>query len=469
MRCFSRMLISRSVTVAGVIVTARGRPIRIDLCGIAVVRWNSSEEGNNDLDPDEVRRDNKEQYFLKKITLLEKEGSFVDKDPVLTAGEYTFDFECKLPQELPSSFEGRHGQVRYLARACIERNWKSNVVTKKAFTILNGLDLNFIPEAASRIEICKYKTVGTCCISGSVTIDWMVERSGYVPGESIIVHGEVQNECRSPVVYCKTILYMIIDYKSTKRRKRERREIAVAKQDETPPGEVSVWHDRLHIPPLPPTGISRSKLIDINYELQFTALIEGAPGPIVYTKDIYIGTVPMCQREMRSCIAGMYNQPYTPSVENLDHFSGVSASQVSLTQIVATGCAIEPKTRPTAPSLATLERGLDSVVMTDPDPSVNHRPPPFAPGHGDVFMSPVGDVTSPHEGPSVSPTPATDPSTDLGSNAQSQCDATDEDPTYESGMFEPVSIREVADDAESLRGEFTYAPVYPYFNTVHRP
>lgn len=105
---------------------------------------------------------------------------------------------------------------------------------------------------------------------------------------------------------------------------------------------------------------------------------------------------------------------------------------MSLTQIVATGCAIEPKTRPTAPSLATLERGLDSVVMTDPDPSVNHRPPPFAPGHGDVFMSPGGDTTSPHEGPSISPTPATDPTTDpamdpatdLAANAQSQCDAT---------------------------------------------
>lgn len=51
--------------------------------------------------------------------------------------------------------------------------------------------------------------MGTCCVSGSVTIDWMVERSGYVPGESIIVHGEVQNECRVPVVYCKTILYMV--------------------------------------------------------------------------------------------------------------------------------------------------------------------------------------------------------------------------------------------------------------------
>ena len=63
-------------------------------------------------------------------------------------------------------------------------------------------------------------------------------------------------------------LAQIIDYKGTKRRKRERREITVVKQEETPPGDVSVWHDRLHIPPLPPTGISRSKLIDINYELQ---------------------------------------------------------------------------------------------------------------------------------------------------------------------------------------------------------
>ena len=88
---------------------------------------------------------------------------------------------------------------------------------------------------------------------------------------------------------------------------------------------------------------------------QFTALIEGAPGPIVYTKDIYIGTVPMCKREMRSCIAGMYNQPYTESVENLTHFSGVSASQVSQSAAtrgsnheVAPECCIEQACDPNA-------------------------------------------------------------------------------------------------------------------------
>ena len=106
--------------------------------------------------------------FRSAVVCSVAEGSFVDKDPVLLAGEYTFDFECKLPQELPSSFEGRHGQVRYLARACIERNWKSNVVTKKAFTILNGLDLNFIPEAAvsmSAFVVCSKVHIGRFVVS----------------------------------------------------------------------------------------------------------------------------------------------------------------------------------------------------------------------------------------------------------------------------------------------------------------
>ena len=83
-------------------------------------------------------------------------GGFLDKDPVLPAGEHTFPFECKLPQQLPSSFEGKFGQIRYLARATIERAWKSSVVTRKAFTVLSGLDLNFIPEAAVSKSFCLF-------------------------------------------------------------------------------------------------------------------------------------------------------------------------------------------------------------------------------------------------------------------------------------------------------------------------
>ena len=109
---------------------------------------------------------------------------------------------------------------------------------------------------------------------------------------------------------------------------------------------------------------STSSIYQIYFELQFKALIEGAQTPIVFTKELYIGTVPMSRKEMKSCMAGMFNQPYAESVEALDVRS--STSQASLTQIIAAASAESPKAQPTAPSLDTMER-----VDMRQDPSVS--------------------------------------------------------------------------------------------------
>ena len=60
----------------------------------------------------------------------------------------------------------------------------------------------------------------------------------------------------------------VVDYKSKKRKRRERRLIGAVDKGETLPGDVTVWQETLHIPPIPPTGLCRCRLIDINYELQ---------------------------------------------------------------------------------------------------------------------------------------------------------------------------------------------------------
>ncbi len=61
-----------------------------------------------------------------------------------------------------------------------------------------------------RIELCKFKDVGGwCCGAGSVTIDWTVERSGFVPGEEILVNGAIQNESREAVATSKVALNMV--------------------------------------------------------------------------------------------------------------------------------------------------------------------------------------------------------------------------------------------------------------------
>ena len=43
----------------------------------------------------------------------------------------------------------------------------------------------------------------------------------------------------------------------------------------------------------------------------------------------------MSRREMKSCIAGMFNQPYVESIENLAYTQPKSKSQLSLTHIIA--------------------------------------------------------------------------------------------------------------------------------------
>ena len=63
----------------------------------------------------------------------------------LAPGAYEYPFEFLLLPDLPSSFEGEFGYVRYTAQATIDRPWKFDHVTKEAFTVIAFLDLNHEP------------------------------------------------------------------------------------------------------------------------------------------------------------------------------------------------------------------------------------------------------------------------------------------------------------------------------------
>ncbi|XP_025115473.1 arrestin domain-containing protein 2-like isoform X2 [Pomacea canaliculata] len=63
------------------------------------------------------------------------------------AGDHSYTFCLQLPSTLPSSFEGRRGYVRYFCKASINRPWKFDEHTKRAFTVIHHLDLNVVPTA----------------------------------------------------------------------------------------------------------------------------------------------------------------------------------------------------------------------------------------------------------------------------------------------------------------------------------
>lgn len=72
---------------------------------------------------------------------------------ILKPGLHTFPFSFVLPLEIPSSFEGEHGHVRYIAKGTIDRSWSFNDHTKRAFTVIGLLDLNKLPLAD--VSSCK--------------------------------------------------------------------------------------------------------------------------------------------------------------------------------------------------------------------------------------------------------------------------------------------------------------------------
>ena len=100
--------------------------------------------------------------------------------------------------------------------------------------------------------------------------------------------------------------------------------------------------------------------------LQFTASFEGKYSPVCYTKEIFIGTVPVCRKEMKSCIAGMFNQPYRDSLEFLGPGLTSNTSAVSLTQIIAAASITGPRPDPTAPTLSTLDQLDNGGRITAP-------------------------------------------------------------------------------------------------------
>ena len=61
------------------------------------------------------------------------------------AGQRLYPFSFQLPPNLPSSYEGGIGFVRYLATCNVDVPWGFDIDTKRMFTVSSVFDLNTIP------------------------------------------------------------------------------------------------------------------------------------------------------------------------------------------------------------------------------------------------------------------------------------------------------------------------------------
>ncbi len=153
------------------------RAIKLQFKGRSVWLGDSKKEG-------EVEK----VFFNRDIVLM-------DRPPGKTAGEFNWEmglhslpFECPLPKSCETSYEGVHAFVRYFCRATIVEladGKEKSCSTKVPFTIIGPPTQNLDPDPRPVGASESVALSGCCCMRGKVTAELTLQKSSFVPGETI--------------------------------------------------------------------------------------------------------------------------------------------------------------------------------------------------------------------------------------------------------------------------------------------
>ncbi|GJQ81950.1 hypothetical protein Trydic_g20415 [Trypoxylus dichotomus] len=288
-------------TVCGRVELALDRPkklrgIYLELRGAARVRWTETETRhvNGKSESHTVAYYAEEEYFKMKLYCI---GGPNHDVIILPPGTHVYPFSMTLPPTVPSSFEGLHGTIRYIAKFALERPWKWNQETKTAFTVVSPYDLNRFPNllAPAKLQTDKYFCC-CCCKSGPLTAVLMVPKTGYVCGERISFVVEIDNASTTSVSEVTVKFQQDITFCSqfpSRAVKKDTKVFGKMKLGSVNGKDSKTWNQMLLIPPLPPSSLGYCSIIQSEYQLFLEASTGAFHVNLRTSIPITIGTVPV--------------------------------------------------------------------------------------------------------------------------------------------------------------------------------
>nr|XP_002129778.1 arrestin domain-containing protein 3-like [Ciona intestinalis] len=270
------------------------KAVKIKFVGKANVHWSESRGSGKNRRTVHYR--SSETYF-EQTSYVYGQGSMgpYQNEKKLPGGQSNFPFQFILPPQLPSSFEGAHGYVRYVVHASIDKPWKFDPNTKTAFTVLDMLDLNQEQHARSPATMNDSKTLCClCCASGPIAAEVHIDRTGYVPGEFIAVNANVENGSSSKLPGTSASIIQSVTFKTTRKSRTRSNTVVEINGQGMDAGKSLQWNnERLQVPALPPSMLRFCNIIDIQYHLQFTVVTPGTSINLRLNLPIQLGTIPL--------------------------------------------------------------------------------------------------------------------------------------------------------------------------------
>lgn len=272
----------------------------VRILGGALCSWTESESRGSGKNSRTVRvhYEGRDDYLSSTTYLVGTEN--VGEIEILP-GIHTYNFSCALPHLIPTSFEGRIGQIRYTISVSLERPWKFNNTFKVAFTVLKPYDLNYdspVLRMPSQMETQKSFCCWPCS-SGPLVITASIPQTGYVPGQTVKISVDVRNLSSIRIEEIRFILLKIVHYISQRPRIKIKEEIVDVAEVRNTKGvnknESIDIEQQLVIPSVPPTNVLFCRVIKIQYELLVKATVRGMHHDPYIRLPITIGTVPLLE------------------------------------------------------------------------------------------------------------------------------------------------------------------------------
>ncbi|KAK7861786.1 hypothetical protein R5R35_011958 [Gryllus longicercus] len=280
----------QQVTGCVTLITTKEKKIR----GEAEVKWTKSVEVVRDGKSETEYEDYcaNEIYAQMEVWLVGASHG----DMVLPSGEHVYPFSYILPYNIPSSFEGSYGHVRYTVKVKVDRPWKFDYDCKVAFTVLTPLDLNLEPNMQEPVQNTKEKYLCCCCCrSGPITLVANVLR-GFVPGQKIAAVVECDN-VTSEEVSVKCYLEKIVTFRAScgyNTDTKEDESTVVMERLGTVGGHDSkTWTTNLTVPSLPASYLKYCECIDITYTFVVKGSFSGLHNAMKLNTEVIIGTIPL--------------------------------------------------------------------------------------------------------------------------------------------------------------------------------
>ncbi|XP_054267304.1 arrestin domain-containing protein 3-like [Macrosteles quadrilineatus] len=236
-----------------------------------------------------------ERYFhFKEYLFGHKYSSFKEQ---LWKGSHTFPFQYKLPAQLPSSFNGRFGFIRYYCESSLER-WQSKDTKRVYFSVSSFTDINNVSKAdcSSADEKCT-NSCFFCVPRGTIIASCEIKHRGFACGETANITVDIHNMSNNDVIKTTASIIQTVTYSCSQnlRHQENERTVLSHEMNAVPQGESEHTVVKLKIPPLPPSSISQDicKLIQIHYRFEIGMDMHEAKERLVLQMPLVVGNIPL--------------------------------------------------------------------------------------------------------------------------------------------------------------------------------